>query len=170
MGAVRVGMGGSVLLNFAEVAVIEGLVLVELLAELTFDVVAREVRRVVPLVIGRWLVDLSECLFVGANFSGSFQGRVTGNIAEEDSGVIEKFSELSAGGMDLVGFVTWTTKYHSITYPFVMINSPRLLKPDLTSWASRLALSPEIGMPGVVVCGPPFTPSCVVFQMNSCRD
>lgn len=62
------------------------------------------------------------------------------------------------------------TKYHSITHPFVMINSPRVLKPALASWASRLALSPETGMSGVVVCGPPFTPSCVVFQINSCKD
>lgn len=70
----RISMCSSVLLDLAKVISIERLVFVELLTKLPPDAVAREVWCVVPLVVGRWLVDLSERLFVGANFCGSLQG------------------------------------------------------------------------------------------------
>lgn len=90
-------MGGSILLNSVEVAVVERLIL-ELLTELALDVFAGEVWRIVPLVVGSWLVDLSQCLFVGTNFRSGLQGRVTSDITEENGGVVEKFSELAVGG------------------------------------------------------------------------
>lgn len=71
--AVRISMCSDVLLDLAEVISIERLVLVELLVELLPNAVAREARYVVPLIVGRWLVYLSERLFVGANFCGSLQ-------------------------------------------------------------------------------------------------
>lgn len=128
-------MGGSILLDSVEVAVVKRLILVELLTELALDVFAGEVQRV-PLVVGSWLVDLLQCLFVGANFRSGLQGRVTGDIAEENGGVVEKLSELAVGEMELAGFVFRVIQYHSVAYPFVMINSPRVLKPALASWAS----------------------------------
>lgn len=105
MCVVWAGVGGSILLDPTEVAVVEWLILVELLTELALDVFGGEVWRVVPLVVGSRLVDLSQCFFVGANFRSSLQSRVTGDITEENSCVIEKFSELAVGEMELVGFV-----------------------------------------------------------------
>lgn len=93
-GSIGVGSLGHVSSDISKVIAIDGLVAVNLLTELLFEVVPRKVGGVMPLMVGGGGVDVVELILRRVHAASSLGSSIAANSSKEYNSVIEEFAEL----------------------------------------------------------------------------
>ena len=87
----------ALLSSISSLVAVEGLVLVVLVGGLLADVLAGQIRNIMPGVVLGSLVDLAKFLLRWVDFASSLGCAVTSHVTQKDCSIIEKLAELTVG-------------------------------------------------------------------------